>query len=1047
MASKRPVMAHRKRPGTSVVNCMAAPGPASCPTPRPTESCDLKAIPPRQRPVRYPKEPRDQKPLPRSCKAQYSSPKSPDVGRTHPEVEENAELEVKLYSNPADAELENKRPATPSTPEHEREPDVHVRADFHGGADSLDDDSSSDYINNTSDEDYNDGLAEEDEGVTYYIRYCPEDDSYMEGMNCSNQGECNPSQSQGDGVTPMPEGGDPTEERPEAVEGWVEEVEGEGPAEVREEEWVEDEEVEGAVREEWREEEEGVRQEWTEGDEEPREEWIEGDEEPREEWREGDEEGDEVPREEWREGDEEGDEVPRKEWREGDEEPREEWREGDEEGDEVPREEWRAGDVEGEEVQREEWRAGDLEGEEVPREEWRAGDVEGEEVPREECRVGDVEGEEVQREEWREGDEEPREEWREGVEEPREEWREGDEEPREEWREGDEDPREEWREGDEGVREEWREGDEEVREEWIEEDQVRQEAWAGRERHLGEEWVEGEGEVRCDVEEDEDGDEEERHGRAYTGDYYAPEDNGNSVRVSPYRGLAEIKISMSMGSLSSGTDQSPEELAQDPVPSDYPHPKPDAAPYPPAPHRHDSRPKSLNLPSMHHNTPDLQRGVKAHARSSEDRQRWQQEQVSNGAEQPRKQQRSDLNVPLENNNVPEPTKKVTAFPSFVDVPGPCEPEDLIDGIIFAANYLGSTQLLSERNPSKNIRMMQAQEAVSRVKGSDGDAQTLTEVDLFISTQRIKVLNADSQETMMDNALRTISYIADIGNIVVLMARRRMPRTASQDCIETTPGAPEAKKQYKMICHVFESEDAQLIAQSIGQAFSVAYQEFLRANGINPEDLSQKEYSDIINTQEMYNDDLIHFSNSENCKELQLEKSKGEILGVVIVESGWGSILPTVILANMMNGGPAARSGKLSIGDQIMSINNTSLVGLPLATCQGIIKGLKNQVQVKMNIVSCPPVTTVLIKRPDLKYQLGFSVQNGIICSLMRGGIAERGGVRVGHRIIEINGQSVVATAHEKIVQALSNSVGEIHMKTMPAAMFRLLTGQETPMYI
>lgn len=50
-----------------------------------------------------------------------------------------------------------------------------------------------------------------------------------------------------------------------------------------------------------------------------------------------------------------------------------------------------------------------------------------------------------------------------------------------------------------------------------------------------------------------------------------------------------------------------------------------------------------------------------------------------------------------------------------------------------------------------------------------------------------------------------------------------------------------------------------------------------------------------------------------------------------------------------------------------------------------------------------------------------------ICSLMRGGIAERGGVRVGHRIIEINGQSVVATAHEKIVQALSNSVGEVRI--------------------
>ncbi|XP_041082778.1 amyloid-beta A4 precursor protein-binding family A member 2 isoform X2 [Polyodon spathula] len=586
---------------------------------------------------------------------------------------------------------------------------------------------------------------------------------------------------------------------------------------------------------------------------------------------------------------------------------------------------------------------------------------------------------------------------------------------------------------------------------------------------------------------------------SYPQDYYTPETNGNSVCVSPCRArkgggegedqeedidqiVAEIKMSMSMGSRSSDTDQSPEEPGIETGAKDFKDVAVKADPVPYTRSRHEGRPKSLNIPQASRHSAEIQRGFKVRARTPEERQKWAQEQVCHNPDQPRKQQRSDLNGPAENNNIPEKTKKTASFPSFVDVnsivgewlgldlkpgpaaplssamttrphslhlkiPGPCEPEDLIDGIIFAANYLGSTQLLSERNPSKNIRMMQAQEAVSRVKTPEGDAQTLTEVDLFISTQRIKVLNADSQETMMDNALRTISYIADIGNIVVLMARRRMPRTASQDCIETTPGAQESKKQYKMICHVFESEDAQLIAQSIGQAFSVAYQEFLRANGINPEDLSQKEYSDIINTQEMYNDDLIHFSNSENCKELELEKQKGEILGVVIVESGWGSILPTVILANMMNAGPAARSGKLSIGDQIMSINGTSLVGLPLATCQGIIKGLKNQIQVKLNIVSCPPVTTVLIKRPDLKYQLGFSVQNGIICSLMRGGIAERGGVRVGHRIIEINGQSVVATAHEKIVQALSNSVGEIHMKTMPAAMFRLLTGQETPVYI
>lgn len=48
-----------------------------------------------------------------------------------------------------------------------------------------------------------------------------------------------------------------------------------------------------------------------------------------------------------------------------------------------------------------------------------------------------------------------------------------------------------------------------------------------------------------------------------------------------------------------------------------------------------------------------------------------------------------------------------------------------------------------------------------------------------------------------------------------------------------------------------------------------------------------------------------------------------------------------------------------------------------------------------------------------------------ICSLLRGGIAERGGVRVGHRIIEINGQSVVTTSHERIVNMLAHSIGEV----------------------
>jgi len=367
-----------------------------------------------------------------------------------------------------------------------------------------------------------------------------------------------------------------------------------------------------------------------------------------------------------------------------------------------------------------------------------------------------------------------------------------------------------------------------------------------------------------------------------------------------------------------------------------------------------------------------------------------------------------------------------------------EPAVLIEGVLFRARYLGSTQLVCEGQPTKATRMMQAEEAVSRIKVPDGETQPSTDVDLFISTEKIMVLNTDLKEIMMDHALRTISYIADIGELVVLMARRRVTSDISHE-ITTLP---------KMICHVFESDEAQFIAQSIGQAFQVAYMEFLKANGIEDHSfVKEMDYQEVLNSQEIFGEELKMFAKKELQKEVVVPKQKGEILGVVIVESGWGSLVPTVVIANLAPAGAAARCGLLNIGDQIIAINGISLVGLPLAACQTYVKNAKQATVVKLTVVPCPPVVEVRIRRPDTKYQLGFSVQNGVICSLLRGGIAERGGVRVGHRIIEINSQSVVAVPHERIVSLLATSVGEIHMKTMPTSLFRLLTGQESPVYI
>lgn len=43
-----------------------------------------------------------------------------------------------------------------------------------------------------------------------------------------------------------------------------------------------------------------------------------------------------------------------------------------------------------------------------------------------------------------------------------------------------------------------------------------------------------------------------------------------------------------------------------------------------------------------------------------------------------------------------------------------------------------------------------------------------------------------------------------------------------------------------------------------------------------------------------------------------------------------------------------------------------------------LQSIRPATKVVMKIVSCPPTVQVVVNRPDTKYQLGFSVQNGMV---------------------------------------------------------------------
>ena len=74
--------------------------------------------------------------------------------------------------------------------------------------------------------------------------------------------------------------------------------------------------------------------------------------------------------------------------------------------------------------------------------------------------------------------------------------------------------------------------------------------------------------------------------------------------------------------------------------------------------------------------------------------------------------------------------------------------------------------------------------------------------------------------------------------------------------------------YSSFIH-FDHLQAQFIAQSIGQAFQVAYMEFLKANGIEDHSfVKEMDYQEVLNSQEIFGDELAMFARKELQKEVK-----------------------------------------------------------------------------------------------------------------------------------------------------------------------------------
>ena len=59
----------------------------------------------------------------------------------------------------------------------------------------------------------------------------------------------------------------------------------------------------------------------------------------------------------------------------------------------------------------------------------------------------------------------------------------------------------------------------------------------------------------------------------------------------------------------------------------------------------------------------------------------------------------------------------------------------------------------------------------------------------------------------------------------------------------------------------------MIAKSIGQAFNVAYQEFLRQNGLSEDVVEDAEYNGVLEAQKILGEDLSLLADENSAKEV------------------------------------------------------------------------------------------------------------------------------------------------------------------------------------
>lgn len=359
--------------------------------------------------------------------------------------------------------------------------------------------------------------------------------------------------------------------------------------------------------------------------------------------------------------------------------------------------------------------------------------------------------------------------------------------------------------------------------------------------------------------------------------------------------------------------------------------------------------------------------------------------------------------------------------------------EITSGVSFKMRYLGSTPLAPVKHQVDDVRGVQAEKAIHTICGGSGNSKNIPSnpVIFTVSATKLLVYDGNMQQLLMEHPIKLVSYVGDVGVYLVVMVRYQNA---------------EQRQVFRVTCHVFQSKVSQQVRVAMNKAFTLSYNDVIKRSGGSEETLLQCAYSEVLGSQKRA-DDISDLLDPSKHVTVTIIKRPMEALGVSLIPTGPGSIIPTIIVSSIKPASPAYKTELLNVGDQILEINKRSLCGLSYEETLVFIKSLLATTKIELQVVPGSPVLVVELIRPDLKYPLGFSVKDGHITTLIRGSIGERAGVRIGHRIIAINEESTVTSDHDTIAGILLSETGRLVLKTMPSQIFNLMLGAEEPNYL